>query len=93
MELPIAVRKFFGHALNFAQLGDQHVAANALRGLGGAGVLELVEDETGGTYRAVYSVRFEQAVFVFHCFQNKSKTGVTAPKEDMANIRARFKGG
>ena len=91
MELPIAVRKFFGHALDFAQRGDQHVAAKVLRGFGGAGVLELVEDDIGGTYRAVYTVKFEQAVFVLHCFQKKSKTGVTTPKEGMAIIRARLK--
>ena len=91
MELPIAVRKFFGHALDFAQRGDQHVAAKVLRGFGGAGVLELVEDDIGGTYRAVYTVKFEQAVFVLHCFQKKSKTGVATPKEDLAIIRARLK--
>ena len=91
MELPIGVRKFFGHALDFAQRGDQHVAAKVLRGFGGAGVLELVEDDIGGTYRAVYTVKFEQAVFVLRCFQKKSKTGVDTPKEDMAIIRARLK--
>jgi phage-related protein len=58
---------------------------------GGVDVLELVKDDTGGTYRAAYTVKFEQAVFVLHWFQKKSKTGVTAPKEDMAIIRARLK--
>lgn len=91
MALPINVRKFFGHALDFAQRGDQHVAAKVLKGFGGAGVLELVEDDSGGTYRAVYTVKFEQAVFVLHCFQKKSKTGIATPKADIANIRARLK--
>ena len=91
MALPIHVRKFFGHALDFAQRGDQHNAAKVLKGFGGAGVLEVVEDDEGGTYRAVYTVRFEEAVFVLHCFQKKSKSGIATPKQDMEIIRARLK--
>ena len=91
MALPLAVRKFFGHALNFAQRGEQHDAAKSLKGFGGAGVLEIVEDDTGGTYRAVYTVKFAEAVFVLHCFQKKSKSGYSTPKEDMDIIRARLK--
>jgi phage-related protein len=62
-----------------------------LKGFGGAGVLEVVEDDAGGTYRAVCTVRFEEAVFVLHCFQKKSKRGIETPKEDMDIIRARLK--
>ena len=91
MALPTHVRKFFGHALDFAQHGDRHDAAKVLKGFGGAGVLEVVEDDAGGTYRAVYTVKFEEAVFVLHCFQKKSKSGIATPKEDMAIIRARLK--
>jgi phage-related protein len=83
MALPLPVRKFFGHALDFAQRGDQHDAARPLKGFGGAGVVEIVEDDAGGTYRAVYTVRFAEAVFVLHCFQKKSKTGIATPKQDM----------
>jgi phage-related protein len=54
-------------------------------------VLEVVEDDTGGTYRAVYTVKFEEAVFVLHCFQKKSKRGIETPKEDMDIIRTRLK--
>ena len=90
MALPIEVRKFFGHALNFAQRGDQHGAAKPLKGFGG-GVLEVVEDDAGGTYRAVYTVKFKEAVFVLHCFQKKSNSGIATPKEDMNIIRARLK--
>ena len=89
--LPVGVRKFFGHALDFAQRGDRHDAAKALKGFGGAGVLEVVEDDAGGTYRAVYTVRFAEAVFVLHCFQKKSKSGIATPKEDMNIIRGRLK--
>lgn len=55
MVLPTEVRRFFGHALDFAQRGDQHGAAKVLKGFGGAGVLEVVENDIGGTYRAVYT--------------------------------------
>ncbi|UEN98433.1 type II toxin-antitoxin system RelE/ParE family toxin [Acidiferrobacter thiooxydans] len=89
--LPVGVRKFFGHALDFAQRGDRHDAAKVLKGFGGAGVLEVVEDDADGTYRAVYTVRFEEAVFVLHCFQKKSKSGIATPKEDMNIIRDRLK--
>ena len=91
MALPLAVRKFFGHALDFAQRGDKHDAAKVLKGFGGAGVLELVEDDQDGTYRAVYTVKFAAAVFVLHCFNKKSKRGRETPKEDMDIIRARLK--
>ena len=91
MALPLAVRKFFGHALDFAQRGDKHDAAKVLKGFGGAGVLELVEDDQDGTYRAVYTVKFAEAVFVLHCFNKKSKRGSETPKEDMDIIRARLK--
>ncbi|MDR2839051.1 MAG: type II toxin-antitoxin system RelE/ParE family toxin [Azonexus sp.] len=91
MALPLDVRKFFGHALDFAQHGGQHDAAKALKGFGSAGVLEIVEDDIGGTYRAVYTVKFAEAIFVLHCFQKKSKSGIATPKEDMDIIRARLK--
>lgn len=91
MALPIDVRKFFGHALDFAQRGNQHNAAKSLKGFGSAGVIEVVEDNVGGTYRAVYTVKFKAAVFVLHCFQKKSKSGISTPKEDMEIIRARLK--
>jgi phage-related protein len=62
-----------------------------LFGFGGAGVLEVVEDDVGGTYRAVYTVKFAEAVFVLHCFQKKNKRGIVTPKEDMDIINARLK--
>ena len=91
MALPADVRRIFGYALSLAQAGDQHDAAKVFRGFGGAGVLEVVEDDAGGTYRAVYTVKFYEAVFVLHCFQKKSKQGIATPKEDIAIIRARLK--
>lgn len=91
MALPVPVRKFFGHALDFAQHGDKHDAAKVLKGFGGAGVLELVEDGRGGAYRAIYTVKFKEAVFVLHVFQKKSKHGIATPKPDMNIIRERLK--
>ena len=91
MALPVEVRRSFGYALSLAQAGDRHDAAKVLKGFGGAGVLEIVEDDTGGTFRAVYTVKFTEAVFVLHCFQKKSKRGVATPKTDLDIIRARLK--
>ena len=91
MALPAGVRKFFGHALDFAQRGEQHDAAKVLKGFAGAGVLEIVEDDRGNTYRAAYTVKFKEAVFVLHVFQKKSKSGIATPKPDMDIIRERLK--
>ncbi|MCL2523081.1 MAG: type II toxin-antitoxin system RelE/ParE family toxin [Betaproteobacteria bacterium] len=89
--LPEEVRSVFGKALRVAQFGGKHEAAKALHGFGGAGVLEIVEDDSDGTYRAVYTVKFAGMVFVLHCFQKKSKRGIETPKEDMDIIRARLR--
>jgi phage-related protein len=91
MALPAEVRRFFGYALFLAQAGDQHDAAKVLKGFGSAGVLEVVENDRSGTYRAVYTVKFKEAVCVLHCFQKKSTRGIATPKEDIAIIRARLK--
>jgi phage-related protein len=91
MALPADVQRLFGFALSLAQAGDKHDAAKVLKGFGGAGVLEVVENDVGGTYRAVYTVKFAEAVFVLHCFQKKSKRGIATPKEDMDIINARLK--
>lgn len=91
MALPLGVRRFFGHALDFAQRGGQHDSAKPLRGFGGAAVVEIIDDDAGGTYRAVYTVRFVEAVFVLHCFQKKSRSGIATPNQDLNVIRARLK--
>ncbi len=91
MALPAAVRRMFGFALSLAQAGDKHDAAKVLKGFGGAGVLEVVEDDANGTYRAVYTVKFAEAVFVLHCFQKKSKRGIATPKEHVDIVQARLK--
>jgi phage-related protein len=88
---PEEVRRFFGHALDVAQRGGRHQSVKTMRGFSGAGVLELVEDDAGGTYRAVSTVRYREAVFVLHCFQKKSRCGTATPLEEMDIVRARLK--
>jgi len=91
LSLPAPVVDFFGFALYLAQDGRKHEQAKPLGGFGSAGVLEVVEDWDRSTYRAVYTVRFESAVFVLHIFQKKSKRGAATPKADMDLIRERLK--
>lgn len=90
MALPVDIRSFFGHAPDLAQRSDRHDSAKVLHGFGCAGVLEIIDDGVGGTYRAVYTVKFEEAVFVLHCFQKKSKSGIATPKQEMDLVRARL---
>lgn len=89
--MPDDVKDVFGHAIDLAQAGSKHQDAKPLSGFGSAGVLEVVEDMRGDTFRAVYTVKFAGWVYVLHCFQKKSKTGVKTPKEDLDLIRARLK--
>jgi phage-related protein len=91
MAMPPEVQDVFGYALHLAQAGGKHPDAKPLKGFGGAGVLEVVEDFRGDTYRAVYTVRFAGAIYVVHCFQKKSKAGIATPKPDLQLIKARMK--
>jgi phage-related protein len=88
---PKAVRTTFGQALYDAQTGGKHPGAKPLKGFGGAGVLEVVEDDDGNTYRAVYTVRFVGVVYVLHAFQKKSKAGIKTPAGDIDKVRARLR--
>jgi phage-related protein len=88
---PDEVRRVMGLAINDAQNGEEHPRAKALKGFGGRSVLEVVDDEDGDTYRAVYTVRFAGVVYVLHAFQKKSKKGVETPKRDIELIKARLR--
>jgi phage-related protein len=90
-EFPEEVSHSMGFALWQAQLGRKHRDAKVLKGFGGAGVLEVVEDHDGSTYRAVYTVKFAGAVYVLHAFQKKSKKGIKTPVAEMNLIRQRLK--
>jgi phage-related protein len=89
--MPDDVKDVFGHALDVAQCGGKHPDAKPLSGFGSAGVLEVVEDLRGDTFRAVYTVKFAGWLYVLHCFQKKSKSGIKTPKEDLTLIHARLK--
>ena len=89
--LPKPVTYVFGYAIFQAQCGEKHADAKPLKGFGGAGVLEVVENYDGDTYRAVYTVKFEGVVYVLDAFQKKSKRGSALPKVDMERIRLRLK--
>jgi phage-related protein len=86
---PEAVQDHIGTALSVAQFGGKHPRAKPWRGKG-PGVFEVVEDHRGDTYRVVYTVRFEDAVYVLHAFQKKSPTGVRTSKRDVDLIGRRL---
>jgi len=88
---PEAVKRTMGYALYLAQAGGKHPDAKPLTGFGGAGVLEVAEDFSGDTYRAVYTVRLAGAVYVLHAFQKKSRRGIATPRQDLDLIRARLR--
>ena len=88
---PREARREIGFALDKAQRGGKHPAAKPLQGFGGASVLEIVENHHGDTYRAVYTVRFAEWVYVLHCFKKKSKSGIKTPKQEIELIAARLK--
>jgi phage-related protein len=88
---PDEVKQVMGYALYLAQVGDKHADAKPLKGFGGAGVLEVIEDYAGDTYRAVYTVKFANAVYVLHAFQKKAKRGIATPKRDLDTIKSRLK--
>ena len=80
-----------GYALYEVQIGDEPLAAKALKGFGGRSVLELVDDFEGGTFRTVYTVRFADVVYVLHAFQKKAKKGIATPRQDIELVRARLR--
>lgn len=93
-EMPLGVKRVFGFALRMAQNGEKHEKAKPLTGdkdFKGSGVLEVVEDHDGDTYRAVYTVRFRNTIYVLHAFQKKSKKGIATPKADLDLIKRRLK--
>jgi phage-related protein len=85
------VRQTMGFALWQAQNGARHVDAKPLKGFGGAGVLEIVADDDGSTFRGVYTVKFPGVVYVLHAFQKKSKKGIKTPQKEIDLIRKRLK--
>lgn len=90
-KFPQEVQQMIGFALYRAQLGKKHPDAKPLKGFKGSSVLEIVEDYDGDTYRAVYTVKFEEIVYVLHAFQKKSKRGIATSKQDIDLVETRLK--
>jgi phage-related protein len=88
---PKEVKLVVGTALTAAQLGGKYADAKPLKGFGDASVVEIVDDFDGDTFRAVYTVRFADVVYVLHAFQKKSKKGIETPKSDLDLIRRRLR--
>ena len=88
---PPEVRWRVGGAIWQAQLGSKAPYAKPLKGFGDAGVLEIVDDFDGDTFRAVYTVRFARAVYVLHAFQKKSRRGIATPKNELSLVRQRLR--
>ena len=91
MNSPSPVQDHVGYALFVAQRGGKHRDTKALSGFGGAGVVEIVTDYRGDTFRAVYTLRYAGTVYVLHAFQKKSKTGRETPRRDMKLIEKRLR--
>jgi len=88
---PEEVKEAIGFALYIAQQGGKHGDAKPLRGFGGAGILEIVENHAGDTYRAIYTVRLAGRIYALHAFQKKSKAGIKTPKPEIDLIKLRLK--
>ncbi len=88
---PEDVRREVGFSILMAQKGSKAVNAIPLVGFGSSKVLEVVIDDDGSTYRAVYTVKFGQAVYALHAFQKKSKKGIQTPRSEMELVRSRLK--
>lgn len=86
---PKGVREEIGYALYVAQLGGKADSAKPMKGLG-SGVLEVIANDDGDTFRAVYTVRYRDAMYVLHCFQKKSKRGSKTPAEDLNVLHTRL---
>ena len=90
-EFPNEVKQDIGYALFEAPKGQKSEAAKPLKGFGGAGVLEIIERFDGDTYRAVYTVKFREVIYVLHCFQKKSRSGIKTPQQEIELIQRRLK--
>jgi phage-related protein len=87
---PHEVRRDIGQALYTAQQGETDPSAKLLQGFGGRGVVEIIANHHGDTWRAVYTVRYEEAIYVLHAFKKKSKRGIATPQEHIDLIHRRL---
>ena len=90
-KFPREVRQEIGFAIETAQLGGKAINVVPLVGFSGAGVLEIFSDFDGDTFRAVYTVRFAETVYVLHAFKKKSTRGIATPRKEMNLVRSRLR--
>jgi phage-related protein len=90
-EFPESVQDHMGYALYVAQRGGKHRDTKTLSGFGGAGVVEVINDFRGDTFRAVYTLRYAGAIYVLHAFQKKSTTGRETSRRDIELIKQRLR--
>lgn len=90
-KFPETAQSHIGFALQMAQRGGKHSDAKPMKGFRGARIIEIVEDYAGDTYRVVYTVKFEVAIYVLHAFKKKSKVGAATPKHELSLIEERLK--
>lgn len=90
-KMPKSIKETFGHAFYLAQEGGRYIHSKVLKGFGNAGVIEVIEHDSTGTYRGVYTVKFEEVIYVLHVFHKKSKSGTATPKRDKELILQRLK--
>ncbi len=91
MELPDEIRKMIGYSLHLAQFGKDDVDAKPLKGFGSAKIREIIKNDANCTYRSVYTVQFQDILYVLHVFKKKSNTGKETPKHDIDLIKSRLK--
>lgn len=88
---PDEVKRVMGYAMHLAQNGEKHPDAKPMKGFGGAGVLEVVDDFDGDAYRAVYTVKFGGTVYALHAFQKKSRKGIKTSAADIEKVKQRLR--
>lgn len=91
MEMPEEVKDIFGFALYQTQMGQRHPKAKPFHIPGESGLLEIVESYDGDAYRAIYTINYADAIYVIHCFQKKSVSGIKTPKHHVDMIEERLK--
>ncbi len=89
-KMPGEVKDLFGYALDLAQCGERSPYAKPFHLQGETGVIEIVEDYDGDTYRAVYTIKYKDAIYVIHCFQKKSTQGIKTPQHHVDLIKERL---
>ncbi len=91
LQLPEEIRRMVGHSLHLAQIEVEDEDSKPLKGFGSADVREIIKNDAEGTYRAVYTVKFNEIIYVLHVFKKKSKTGIETPKQEIELIKNRLK--